>query len=109
MKRVAKHAGQFNIVIEEAEVPKIGPTEVLIRAERSLISRGSELWRRYIREEAIDPRIMGYSLAGQVTEVGAQVKQFKAGDRVLISCISACGRCAPCPLTNTTHTRRTES
>lgn len=82
MKRVAKPAGRFNIAIEETERPRLTPTEVLIRAERSLISRGSEIWRRYAREEAIDPRIMGYSLAGQIVEVGSQVAQFAPGDRV---------------------------
>lgn len=82
MKRVAKPAGRFNITIEETERPRLAPTEVLIRAECSLISRGSELWRRYIREEAIDPRIMGYSLAGQIVEVGAQVADFAPGDQV---------------------------
>ena len=82
MKRVAKPAGRYNITIEETERPNLAPTEVLIRAECSLISRGSEIWRRYAREEAIDPRIMGYSLAGQVVEVGAQVAEFTPGDRV---------------------------
>lgn len=82
MKRVAKPAGRFNIAIEETDPPRPAPTEVLIRAECSLISRGSEIWRRYAREEAIDPRIMGYSLAGQVVEVGAQVAEFAPGDRV---------------------------
>lgn len=82
MKRVAKPAGRFNIAIEETDPPRPAPTEVLIRAECSLISRGSEIWRRYAREEAIDPRIMGYSLAGQVVEVGAEVAEFAPGDRV---------------------------
>ena len=82
MKRVAKHQGQYNIVIEEAPVPEISATEVLVRAERSLISRGSEIWRRYVRPEAIDHQMMGYSLAGQVVQVGAQVQGFSPGDRV---------------------------
>ena len=64
MKRIAKPAGAYNIVVEEVEVPTITPTEILIRAECSLISRGSEIWRRYVREEAIDHRAMGYSLVG---------------------------------------------
>ena len=72
MKRVAKPEGEFNGVIEEAPAPEISDTEVLIRAERTLISRGSEIWRRYIRPGAIDHRMMGYSLAGTVEAVGAQ-------------------------------------
>ena len=78
MKRVAKPAGAYNIVLEDVEVPSIASTEILIRAERSLISRGSEIWRRYVREEAIDHRSMGYSLVGKVEEVGVdQVRAHK--------------------------------
>ena len=68
MKRVAKPAGAYNIVLEEVDVPIIVPTEVLVCAECSLISRGSEIWRRYVHEEAIDHRMMGYSLVGRVVE-----------------------------------------
>lgn len=82
MNRVAKAQGRGNIFIEQVDVPAIGPTEVLVRAERSLISRGSEIWRRYDRDEAIDPRMMGYSLAGHVVDAGAQVEEFAVGDRV---------------------------
>ena len=82
MKRVAKPEGEFNVVIEEVPVPEISGTEVLIRTEQTLISRGSEIWRRYIRPEAIDHRMMGYSLAGIVEAAGAQVADFSPGDRV---------------------------
>ena len=82
MKRIAKPAGAYNIVVEEVETPAVDSTEILIRAECSLISRGSEIWRRYVREEAIDHRSMGYSLVGRVAEVGAEVEEFKIGDLV---------------------------
>ena len=82
MKRIAKPAGAYNIAIEEVEIPAITRTEILIRAQCSLISRGSEIWRRYVREEAIDHRAMGYSLVGRVEEVGAEVEEFKTGDLV---------------------------
>lgn len=82
MKRVAKAEGRGNIFLEEVEVPVLESTQVLVRAERSLISRGSEIWRRYDREEAIDPRMMGYSLAGVIADVGSEVDAFKVGDRV---------------------------
>ncbi len=82
MKRVAKPAGAYNILLEEVEMPSVAPTEIRVRAECSLISRGSEIWRRYVREEAIDHRSMGYSLVGRVEEVGAEVEAFALGDRV---------------------------
>ncbi len=83
MKRVAKPAGRFNVVIEEAPIPHPGADEVRVRAVRSLISRGSEIGARYTREHAIDPERMGYSLAGVVDEVGADVRHLREGDRVV--------------------------
>ncbi len=41
-------------------------------------------------------RILGHEGVGIVEKVGAAVTNFKPGDRVLISCISACGKCAYC-------------
>ncbi len=38
-------------------------------------------------------RILGHEGVGVVESVGAGVSAFKPGDRVLISCISSCGRC----------------
>jgi alcohol dehydrogenase len=43
-----------------------------------------------------DGRILGHEAVGTVTEVGAGVKNVRPGDRVLVSCISACGRCRYC-------------
>ncbi len=82
MFRVTKPEGAYRIELEDVPVPEISSTEVLIRTERTLISRGSEIWRRYAREEAIDPAIMGYSLVGSIAQVGAQVPEFSMGDRV---------------------------
>jgi alcohol dehydrogenase len=41
-------------------------------------------------------RILGHEAVGTVETVGAGVRGVKPGDRVLISCISACGRCRYC-------------
>jgi len=41
-------------------------------------------------------RILGHEGIGVVEAVGAAVSTFHAGDRVLISCISACGICDQC-------------
>ncbi len=40
--------------------------------------------------------ILGHEGVGIVDEVGPGVVTFKVGDRVLISCITACGRCDYC-------------
>ncbi|QIG50501.1 zinc-dependent alcohol dehydrogenase family protein [Nordella sp. HKS 07] len=41
-------------------------------------------------------RILGHEGTGIVEKVGAGVTSFRPGDRVLISCISSCGRCDFC-------------
>lgn len=83
IRRVAKPEGFGNIVVEEAPMPTFGPREVLVQSRVSLISRGSEILRRYMHDEAIDARIMGYSVAGNVSEIGAEaVGSFAVGDQV---------------------------
>ncbi|MFJ2190609.1 alcohol dehydrogenase catalytic domain-containing protein [Kitasatospora sp. NPDC087861] len=46
--------------------------------------------------EVTQGRILGHEAVGTVTETGPGVRTVTAGDRVLVSCISACGRCAYC-------------
>jgi len=41
-------------------------------------------------------RVLGHEAVGTVLEVGSDVSGFAPGDRVLISCVSACGRCSYC-------------
>lgn len=43
-----------------------------------------------------DGRILGHEAVGTVEEVGPGVKTIKPGVRVLVSCITACGRCRFC-------------
>ena len=40
--------------------------------------------------------MLGHEGVGVSDEVGAAVTSFEPGDRMLISCITACGRCKPC-------------
>ncbi len=47
--------------------------------------------------------ILGHEGLGIVDSVGTGVTSFKAGHHVLISCISACGRCPPCRKGMTSH------
>ena len=84
MYRVAKPEGFGNVILEEVPVPTCGPRDVLIKNKVSLISRGSEILRRYMHEEAIDPAIMGYSVGGVVEAVGEEaIARFQPGDRVV--------------------------
>lgn len=43
-----------------------------------------------------DGRVLGHEAVGTVEQVGAGVKNVRVGDRVLVSCITACGSCRFC-------------
>ena len=84
MIRVIKPEGFGNIQLEEVPIPEINARQIRVKADTTLISRGSELFRRYIREEAVSPSIMGYSLTGIVDAVGAEVTNYSTGERVMV-------------------------
>ncbi len=84
MFRVTKPEGFGNIQLEEVPIPEINESQVRVKADTTLISRGSELFRRYIREEAVPHTIMGYSLTGTVDAVGAAVTNYSIGERVMV-------------------------
>ncbi len=46
--------------------------------------------------EVIDGRVLGHEAVGTVVSVGPGVKTIQEGDRVLVSCVSACGHCRFC-------------
>ena len=41
-------------------------------------------------------RILGHEGVGVIEQTGSAVTDFKAADRVLISCITSCGKCERC-------------
>ena len=47
-----------------------------------------------------DGRILGHEAVGTVEQIGPGVKNLSIGDRVLVSCISACGACRFCRSTS---------
>jgi alcohol dehydrogenase len=44
--------------------------------------------------EVTPGRILGHEGIGVITELGSGVAQLEVGDRVILSCVSSCGRCA---------------
>ncbi|MFJ5925593.1 zinc-dependent alcohol dehydrogenase family protein [Kitasatospora sp. NPDC092948] len=46
--------------------------------------------------EVAEGRVLGHEAVGTVVETGSAVRTVAVGDRVLVSCISACGRCGYC-------------
>ena len=82
---------------EERPNPRLQQsTDAIVRMHKTTIC-GTDLHiLRGDVPEVIDGRILGHEGIGTIEEVGSAVTTFKTGDRVLISCISSCGKCAYC-------------
>lgn len=86
----------------------IAPTDAIVRVECTTIC-GTDL---HILKGDVpgvtDGRILGHEGVGIVTEIGAAVTELAVGDRVIISCISSCGKCASCIAGLQSHCRAEE-
>jgi alcohol dehydrogenase len=82
---------------ESVPVPGIQhPTDAIIRITKTTIC-GTDLHILKGDVPAVtDGRILGHEGTGIVEEVGSAVSNYKKGDRVLISCITSCGKCEYC-------------
>jgi len=74
----------------------IHATDAVVRITRTTIC-GTDLHILKGDVPTVAPgRILGHEGIGVVDEVGTGVSRFHQGDRVLISCITACGKCDYC-------------
>ncbi|MBR2433924.1 MAG: zinc-binding alcohol dehydrogenase [Lentisphaeria bacterium] len=85
---VAKSAGKAELAHLDYDPASLKPNEVLMKNEYSVISAGTE--RAWLIGQSNNdfqsfPYHPGYSAAGHVLAVGSDVKDFKEGDRVIIS------------------------
>ena len=72
------------------------PTDAIVRISKTTIC-GSDLHIMKGDVPTVEVgRILGHEGVGVVEQVGQNVSNFKVGDRVLISCISSCGKCTNC-------------
>jgi alcohol dehydrogenase len=73
-----------------------GPGDAIVRVSKTTIC-GTDLHILKGDVPTCAPgRILGHEGVGVVDQVGAGVTTFKPGDHVLISCITACGKCDYC-------------
>ncbi len=89
--------GPGNKAWESVPRPTIDkPTDAVVKLVKTTIC-GTDLHILKGDVPAVtDGRILGHEGVGVIEEVGGAVSNFKKGDRVLISCITSCGKCEYC-------------
>ncbi|MDO9063387.1 MAG: zinc-dependent alcohol dehydrogenase family protein [Microbacterium sp.] len=95
--RALVYTGPSSIVWQEVPDPEIQkPTDAIVKIETTTIC-GTDLHILKGDVPTVQPgRILGHEGVGVVTEVGGAVSEIAVGDRVIVSCISACGKCGYC-------------
>lgn len=99
MKAAVFYGPNQPLKIEEVKIPKIEQNEILVKiaacgvcnTDLHYIDHGVPTFKK-------PPMILGHEPSGIVEETGAEVKNFKVGDRVLIPPVFSCGYCDNCRL-----------
>lgn len=94
LMRAAVYTGQSTIVVQSIPTPPIGAGEILIRVEACGICHTDLKKIEYNLLEP--PRIYGHETAGVVAAVGAGVRKFQIGDRVIVFHHIPCMQCFYC-------------
>ncbi len=90
----AVYRGINDVRMETVPVPKIGPGELLVRVHTCGVC-GTDL-KKIATGSHSAPRIFGHETAGMIAAVGAGVRDFQPGDRVVIFHHIPCGDCYYC-------------
>jgi threonine dehydrogenase-like Zn-dependent dehydrogenase len=93
--RAAVLNGPRDVSLETVPDPVLpGPAGIIVSVERTAIC-GSDL--HLFHDAPTGSGIqLGHEAIGTVAEVGAHVRNFARGDRVLVSGVIGCGTCGPC-------------
>jgi alcohol dehydrogenase len=91
------YQGPGKKTLEERPKPDVAaPTDAIVKILKTTIC-GTDLHILKGDVPTCAPgRILGHEGVGVVDRVGAAVTAFKVGDRVVVSCISSCGKCDYC-------------
>jgi len=84
--------------LEDADVPipEIGPADVLIRVAAAGICHSDAHYRAGISKIDHLPLTLGHEIAGRVEQIGRNVANDSAGDRVCADYLVRCGTCEFC-------------
>jgi L-iditol 2-dehydrogenase len=99
MQAVVKYALEDDKVeLRDMPIPSIGVEDVLLRVEAAGVCGSDiEMWRNHFTYKVNTPVIQGHEFCGVIEQVGANVEEWKPGDRVVSeTSASVCGHCRFC-------------
>lgn len=82
--------------IEDIEAPRIGLNEVLVKVRACGLCHTDLHFLEGVLKPGKIPITLGHEVAGEVIELGGQVRGFQTGDRVVIHLYFTCGECYYC-------------
>lgn len=101
MKALCWH-GEGDIRLDNVDDPTIlDPQDAIVRITRSAICGTDLHFIRGTMSGMKEGTILGHEGVGVVTEVGAAVRRFAPGDRVIVSSTMSCGVCWQCRVGHT--------
>ncbi|MGA9355475.1 MAG: alcohol dehydrogenase catalytic domain-containing protein, partial [Terriglobales bacterium] len=92
--KAAVYRGIDDVRLEDVAVPEIGPGEILVRVHTCGIC-GTDL-KKISTGSHSAPRIFGHETSGVVAKVGAGVREYTPGDRVMVFHHIPCRECYYC-------------
>jgi S-(hydroxymethyl)glutathione dehydrogenase/alcohol dehydrogenase len=95
MKAAVFHAAHQDLRVEDVELDKPGPREVVVKTVASGVCHSDlHFVEGTYPQEA--PAILGHEAAGIIEDVGSQVDYVKPGDHVIVCTSVFCGSCDQC-------------
>lgn len=83
------------IELQEKPIPKIGPTDALIKVTTTTIC-GTDVHILKGEYPVTPGRIVGHEPVGIIHELGSAVTGYQIGQRVIVGAITPCGQCYAC-------------
>lgn len=93
--KAARIKDRTSVELRDVPIPHIGNHELLVRMRTCGIC-GTDIEKMH--GEHITPPVLGHEVAGEIYEVGAQIKEFKKGDRILVHHHVSCRSCLYCKI-----------
>ncbi len=96
---ITEHGGVDALTYGELPEPEVGPNDVKVRVRACALNRLDVYTRAGARGTRIrfkGPHVLGGDAAGDVVEVGSEVRRIGVGERVVVNPRITCGQCRFC-------------